>query len=91
LNERGNSRINNNLKQVGGFFNKNIKKSNEESSSVWYKIYNYLSEEKHLNVLSCQDTSAKIKTDKFPYEMFTYLPYSYAGFDVWLLLFAVSG
>ena len=61
MNEKGkvleNSRINNNLKQVGRFFDENIKKSNEkvrvvmESSSVWYNIYSYLSEEKHLNVV----------------------------------------
>jgi len=80
MNEKGkvleNSRINNNLKQVGRFFDENIKKSNEkvrvvmESSSVWYNIYSYLSEEKHLNVVLSNPVktraiaSAKIKTDK---------------------------
>src|SRR5215467_4416633 len=61
MNEKGkvleNSRINNDVKQVGRFFDENIKKLNEkvrvvmESSSVWYNIYSYLSEEKHLNVV----------------------------------------
>ena len=41
-----------------------------ESSSVWYNIYRYLSEEKHLNVVLSNPiktraiASAKIKTDK---------------------------
>jgi transposase len=55
MNDKGkvleNSRINNDVKQVGRFFDENIKKLNEkvrvvmESSSVWYNIYSYLSEE----------------------------------------------
>src|SRR5262249_17677945 len=59
MNDKGkvleNSRINNDLKQVGRFFNENIKDEKVrvvmESSSVWYNIYSYLSEEKHLNVV----------------------------------------
>jgi hypothetical protein len=53
MNEKGNVLENSNLKQVGRFFDENIKTSNEkvrvvmESSSVWYNIYSYLSEEKH--------------------------------------------
>ncbi|MGA9153364.1 MAG: hypothetical protein WBZ36_22525 [Candidatus Nitrosopolaris sp.] len=50
-----NSRINNNLRQVGRFFDENINDEKVrvviESSSVWYKIYSYLSEEKHLNIV----------------------------------------
>jgi transposase len=69
-----NSRINNDLKQVGRFFNENINDKNVrvvmESSSLWYNIYSYLSEEKHLNVVLSNPiktraiASAKIKTDK---------------------------
>ena len=59
MNEKGkvleNSRINNNLKQVGRSFDENINDEKVrvvmESSSVWYNIYSYLSEEKHLNVV----------------------------------------
>src|SRR5262249_1665118 len=59
MNDKGkvleNSRIDNNLKQVGRFFEKNINDEKVrvvmESSSVWYNIYSYLSEEKHLNVV----------------------------------------
>ena len=59
MNEKGkvleNSRIKNNLKQVGRFFDENINDEKAhvvmESSSVWYNIYSYLSEEKHLNVV----------------------------------------
>ena len=73
MNEKGkvleNSRIKNNLKQVG---NINDEKAHVlmESSSVWYNIYSYLSEEKHLNVVLSNPVktraiaSAKIKTDK---------------------------
>ena len=58
MNDKGkvleNSRINNDLKQVGRFFDENINDEKVrvvmESSSVWYNIYSYL--------------SAKIKTDK---------------------------
>jgi transposase len=80
MNEKGkvleNSRIKNDLRKVGRFFDQNIKKSNEkvrvvmESSSVWYNIYSYLSEEKHLSVVLSNPiktraiASAKIKTDK---------------------------
>jgi transposase len=69
-----NSRIKNNLKQVGRFFDENINDEKAhvvmESSSVWYNIYSYLSEEKHLNVVLSNPVktraiaSAKIKTDK---------------------------
>ena len=59
MNEKGkvleNSRINNNLKQVGRFFDQHINDEKVrvvmESSSVWYNLYIYLSEEKHLNVV----------------------------------------
>ena len=59
MNEKGkvleNSRIKNNLKHVGRFFDENINDEKVrvvmESSSVWYNIYRYLSEEKHLNVV----------------------------------------
>ena len=77
MNEKGkvleNSRINNNLKQVGRFFdNLNNEKTRivMESSCVWYNIYKYLSEKKHLNVVLSNPiktraiASAKIKTDK---------------------------
>ncbi|MGC1932437.1 MAG: transposase [Candidatus Nitrosopolaris sp.] len=78
MNEKGkvleNSRINNNLKQVGRFFDENINDEEVrvvmESSSVWCNIYSYLSEEKHLNVVLSNPiktraiASAKIKTDK---------------------------
>jgi transposase len=78
MNDKGkvleNSRINNDLKQVGRFFDENINDEKVrvvmESSSVWYNIYSYLSEEKHLNVVLSNPVktraiaSAKIKTDK---------------------------
>ena len=78
MNEKGkvleNSRINNDLKQIGRFFDENINDEKVrvvmESSSVWYNIYSYLSEEKHLNVVLSNPiktraiASAKIKTDK---------------------------
>jgi len=78
MNDKGkvleNSRINNDIKQVGRFFEKNINDEKVrvvmESSSVWYNIYSYLSEEKHLNVVLSNPVktraiaSAKIKTDK---------------------------
>ena len=78
MNDRGkvleDSRINNNLKQVGRFFDENINDQKArvviESSSVCYNIYSYLSEEKHLNVVLSNPAktraiaSAKIKTDK---------------------------
>jgi transposase len=78
MNDKGkvleNSRINNDLKQVGRFFDENINDEKVrvvmESSSVWYSIYSYLSEEKHLNVVLSNPVktraiaSAKIKTDK---------------------------
>ena len=68
-----NSRIDNNLKQVGAFFdNLNDKKTRivMESSCVWYNIYRYLSDEKRFNVVLSNPiktraiASAKIKTDK---------------------------
>ena len=68
-----NSRIENNHKQVSNFF-KNVKPDNTkvvmESSSVWYNIYRYLTEEKKLDVVLSNPiktkaiASAKIKTDK---------------------------
>jgi hypothetical protein len=78
MNDKGkvleNSRINNSLKQVGRFFDENINDEKVrvvmESSSVWYNIYSYLSEERHLNVVLSNPVktraiaSAKIKTDK---------------------------
>jgi transposase len=78
MNDKGkvleNSRINNDLMKVGRFFDKNINDEKVrvvmESSSVWYNIYSYLSEEKHLNVVLSNPiktraiASAKIKTDK---------------------------
>jgi hypothetical protein len=56
MNDKGkvleNSRINNDLKQVGRFFDENINDEKVrvvmESSSVWYNIYSYLSEEKQV-------------------------------------------
>jgi hypothetical protein len=52
MNDKGkvleNSRINNNLNQVGRFFDENINDEKVrvvmESSSVWYNTYSYLSE-----------------------------------------------
>ena len=78
MNDKGkvleNSMINNDLKQVGRFFDENISDEKVcvvmESSSVWYNIYSYLSEEKHLNVVLSNPiktraiASAKINTDK---------------------------
>lgn len=77
MNEKGkvleNSRIDNNLKQVGEFFDGlNDEKTRivMESSCVWYNIYSYLSEIKHHNVVLSNPVktraiaSAKIKTDK---------------------------
>jgi transposase len=82
MNDKGkvleNSRIDNDIKQVGRFFEKNINDEKVrvvmESSSVWYNIYRYLSEEKHLNVVLSNPVktraiaSAKIKTDKLDAE-----------------------
>jgi len=66
---------------VGRFFDENINDEKVrvvmESSSVWYNIYSYLPEEKHLNVVLSNPVktraiaSAKIKTDKLPYEIST--------------------
>lgn len=78
MNDKGkvleNSRINNDVKQVSRFFDENINHEKVrvvmESSSVWYNIYSYLSEENHLNVVISNPiktraiASAKIKTDK---------------------------
>ena len=67
-----NSKVENNLEQVGRFF-RNIDSTAQvvmESSCVWYNIYRYLSEEKHLDVVLSNPiktralASAKIKTDK---------------------------
>jgi transposase len=76
-----NSKIDNNLRQISRFFDDvNNDKAHVvmESSSVWYNIYRYLSEERSFDVILSVKTraiaSAKIKTDKFPYEIFTYLP-----------------
>jgi len=69
-----NSKIDNDLKHVGKFF-KSINSREKplvvmESSSVWYNIYHYLSEERKLDVVLSNPiktkaiASAKIKTDK---------------------------
>ncbi len=69
-----NSRIHNDLSKVGRFFHR-IGNSSDvkvvmESSCVWYNIYEYLSEEKQLDVSLSNPfktraiASAKIKTDK---------------------------
>lgn len=70
-----NSKIDNDLKHVSKFF-KSINSREEkplvvmESSSVWYNIYRYLSEERKLDVVLSNPiktkaiASAKIKTDK---------------------------
>ena len=76
-----NSKIDNNLKQISGFFDDIDDKAHVvmESSSV-YNIYRYLSEERSFNLILSNPVktraiaSAKIKTDKLPYEIFTYLP-----------------
>src|SRR5215813_11537753 len=64
------------LNRLADFLEKISKKLNEkvrvvmESSSVWYNIYSYLFEEKHLNVVLSNPVktraiaSAEIKTDK---------------------------
>src|SRR5215831_6672120 len=69
-----NSRIKNNLKQVGRFFDENINYEKAhvvmKSSSTWYNIYSYLCEERHLNVVLSNPiktraiASTKLKTDK---------------------------
>lgn len=72
-----NSRIDNNLSKVGRFFDRidasassNGVKVVMESSCVWYNIYEYLSEERQLDVSLSNPfktraiASAKIKTDK---------------------------
>lgn len=68
-----NSRIENDHNQIGNFF-RHIKPDNTkvvmESSSVWYNIYRYLTDEKKLDVVLSNPiktkaiASAKIKTDK---------------------------
>jgi len=78
-----NSKIENNIKKIGKFFdqidhskiknhdtNRTTTKVVMESSCVWYDIYEYLTEEKNLNVKLSNPiktraiASAKIKTDK---------------------------
>lgn len=70
-----NDRIDNNLDEVNRFFSNNeVDKNNSqvvmESSCTWYSVYQYLSEEKHLDVVLSNPVktraiaSAKIKTDK---------------------------
>ena len=76
-----NSKIDNDIQKIGRFFDqiKNKKKNDEnynnqkivmESSCVWYNIYEYLSEERNLDVILSNPiktraiASAKIKTDK---------------------------
>lgn len=70
-----NDRIDNNLDEVNRFFSNNeLDKNNSqvvmESSCTWYSVYQYLSEEKHLDVVLSNPVktraiaSAKIKTDK---------------------------
>lgn len=68
-----NSRIDNDLVEVGKFF-KDINNENPkvvmESSGVWYNIYEYISKQKHLDVVLSNPVktkaiaTAKIKTDK---------------------------
>ena len=67
-----NSKINNDLSEVDKVF-KNVDNDAKvvmESSCVWYNIYEYLSKEKHLDVVLSNPiktkaiASAKIKTDK---------------------------
>jgi transposase len=77
MNEEGrvlrNSKIDNNLRQISRFFDDvNNDKAHVvmESSSVWYNIYRYLSEERSFDVVLSNPVktraiaSAKIKTDK---------------------------
>jgi transposase len=72
-----NSRIHNDLSKVGRFFNRIGGSGNSsdvkvvmESSCVWYNIYEYLSEERQLDVSLSNPfktmaiASAKIKTDE---------------------------
>jgi transposase len=67
-----NSKMNNDLVEVDKFFKdvNNDAKVVMESSCVWYNIYEYLSKEKHLDVVLSNPiktkaiASAKIKTDK---------------------------
>lgn len=68
-----NSKIDNNLRQISRFFDDvNNDKAHVvmESSSVWYNIYRYLSEERSFDVVLSNPVktraiaSAKIKTDK---------------------------
>jgi transposase len=79
-----NSKIDNDIQKIGGFFDQinKINKNDDgknchnhqkivmESSCVWYNIYEYLSEERNLDVILSNPiktraiASAKIKTDK---------------------------
>ena len=68
-----NSKIDNDLDGIGKFFNdvnNQDAKVVMESSGVWYNIYEYLSEQKHLDVVLSNPiktkaiATAKIKTDK---------------------------
>ncbi len=68
-----NSKIDNDLDEIGKFFNdvnNQDAKVVMESSGVWYNIYEYLSEQKHLDVVLSNPiktkaiATAKIKTDK---------------------------
>jgi transposase len=68
-----NSRIDNDLVEVGKFF-RDINNENPkvvmESSGVWYNVYEYLSKQKHLDIVLSNPiktkaiATAKIKTDK---------------------------
>ena len=77
MNEEGrvlrNSKIDNNLRQISSFFDDvNNDKAHVvlESSSVWYNVYRYLSEERSFDVVLSNPVktraiaSAKIKTEK---------------------------
>lgn len=68
-----NSKIDNDLDEIGKFFNdvnNQDAKVVMESSGVWYNIYEYLSEQKHLDVVLSNPiktkaiATARIKTDK---------------------------
>lgn len=70
-----NDRIENNLDKINRFFSDNDLEENNsqvvmESSCTWYSVYQYLAEEKHLDVVLSNPVktraiaSAKIKTGK---------------------------
>jgi hypothetical protein len=65
---------------VGRFFDENINDEKAhvvmESSSVWYNIYNYLSEEKHLNVVLSNPVKTRLLHLDNPVCAYTGLPES---------------